>query len=69
MYLCHILVLKFFEMFYFRLFNGFIADVGFVLIGFVLVVGASRLLYLVGEKPVTAYLRGFKTRSPAPRMA
>jgi exopolysaccharide production protein ExoZ len=69
MYLCHILVLKFFEIFYFRLFNGFLADVGFVLLGFVLVVGVSRLLYVVGEKPITAYLRGFKARSPAPRMA
>ena len=69
MYLCHILVLKFFEIFYFRLFTGFAAGVGFILVGFVLVVGVSRLLYLIGEKPITAYLRRFLSRIQAPRMA
>lgn len=69
MYLAHILILKFLEVIYFRLFTGFTSDVGYIVFGTALVVMVSRPLYLGGEKPITAYFRGVLKRWQQPRNA
>jgi exopolysaccharide production protein ExoZ len=67
MYLCHILVLKLFESLYFRFFTGFGADITFILVGFIVVVIVSRGLYVIGERPITEYLRQLLKKLHAPR--
>ena len=69
MYLAHILILKFFEVIYFKLFTGFMSDVGYIILGTALVVVVSRPLYLSSEKPITAYFRGVLKRWQQPRNA
>jgi exopolysaccharide production protein ExoZ len=67
MYLCHILVLKLFDSLYFRFFSGFAADIAFILVGFIIVVIVSRGLYIIGERPITEYLRRLLKKLHAPR--
>lgn len=57
MYLCHILVLKVLELVYYRLFGGWWAHIMYIVLGTLVTVVASKVLYEILERPLTEYLR------------
>ena len=57
MYLCHILVLKCIELAWFRVYRGWWVNVAYIIIGTLITIVVSKVLYELIEKPVTEILR------------